>query len=64
MSRNLIINCGWSLTLAEVLHGLVGVVAAVVDAIAQQIRIYAEFACGAREVLARMLCKWVKVRNC
>lgn len=57
MSINLIIKWGWPLTLAEVLHGLVGVVPAVVDAIAQQIRIYAEFACGAREVLARMLCK-------
>lgn len=45
------------LTLAQILHGFVGVVAAVVDAIAEQIGMDAELAGGAGEVLAGVFCR-------
>lgn len=45
------------LTLAQILHGFVGVVATVVDAIAEEIGMDAELAGGAGEVLAGVLCR-------
>lgn len=45
------------LTLTEILHRLVGVVATMIDTIAEQIGINAELTCGAGEVLAGVFCK-------
>lgn len=49
------------LTLTEILHRLIGVVATMIDTIAEQIGINAELTCGAGEVLAGMFCKWNEV---